>query len=88
MAYLLQLLDGVLRSELLAVITERPPTHDLEHSLFALQARLSGLGISTPSRKAKWDNVVLSCSRSLYNKMAVCARIDEFALGEIWFTFQ
>ena len=47
---LLRPLDDALRSTLLPALTGRPPPSDLECSLFALPARLGGLGIGIPSR--------------------------------------
>ena len=43
-------LDETLRSKLLPALTGRPPPSDLECSLFALPARLGGLGIGMPSK--------------------------------------
>ena len=45
-------LDSVLRSDLLPALTGRPPPGDLECALFALPARLGGLGIRFPCRNA------------------------------------
>ena len=45
-------LDDVLRSDLLPALTGRPPPSDLECALFALPARLGGLGIRIPSKIA------------------------------------
>ena len=42
--YLMMQLDETLRSKLLPPLTGRPPPSDLECSLFALPARLGGLG--------------------------------------------
>ena len=47
---LLRPLDDVLRSVLLPALTGRPPPSDLECTLFALTARLGGLGIGILSR--------------------------------------
>ena len=49
---LLKPLDDVLRSVLLPALTGRRPPTDLECTLFALPARLGGLGIGIPSRNA------------------------------------
>ena len=49
---LLRPLDDALRSVLFPALTGRPPPSDLECKLFALPARLSGLGLSIPSRSA------------------------------------
>ena len=49
---LLILLDDALRSVLLPALTGRPPPSDLECAIFALLARLGGLGIGIPSRNA------------------------------------
>ena len=51
-SHLLIPLDSVLRSDLLPALTGRPPPGDLECALFALPARLGGLGIRFPSRNA------------------------------------
>ena len=45
-------LDEMLRSDLLRALTGRPPPSDLECVLFALPARLGGLGIRIPSETA------------------------------------
>ena len=49
---LLRPLDDTLHSVLLPALTGRPPPSDLECTLFALPARLGGLGIGIPSRSA------------------------------------
>ena len=49
---LLTPLDHVLCSVLLPALTGRPPPSKLECKLFALPARMGGLGISTPSKTA------------------------------------
>ena len=49
---LLKPLDDALRSTLLPALTGRPPPSDLECTLFALPARLGGLGIGIPSKNA------------------------------------
>ena len=49
---LLRPLDDALRSDLLPALTGRPPSGDLECTMFALPARLGGLGIGIPSRNA------------------------------------
>ena len=49
---LLRPLDDALFSVLFPALTGRPPPSDLECTLFALPARLGGLGISIPSRSA------------------------------------
>ena len=49
---LLRPLDDALCSTLLPALTGRPPPGDLERSLFALPARLGGLGLDIPSRSA------------------------------------
>ena len=50
--HLLSPLDEMLRSDLLRALTGRPPPSDLECVLFALPARLGGLGIRIPSETA------------------------------------
>lgn len=57
-SHLLSPLDDVLRSDLLPALTGRPPPSDLECTLFALPARLGGLGIRLPSKNA--DNELQS----------------------------
>ena len=52
---LLRPLDDVLCSVLLPALTGRPPPSDLECTLYALPARLGGLGIGIPSRNATWE---------------------------------
>ncbi len=49
---LLKPIDNALRSDLLPALTGRPPPSDLQCTLFALPARLGGLGIDFPSRTA------------------------------------
>lgn len=49
---LLRPLDDALCSVLLPTLTGRPPPGDLERTLFAMPARLGGLGIPIPSRTA------------------------------------
>ena len=48
---LLTPLDHILRTELIPALTGRPPPSDLECALFALPARMGGLGILIPSKK-------------------------------------
>ena len=52
---LLKPLDDALRSVLLPALTGRPPPSDLQCALFALPARLGGLGIVIPSRTAAYE---------------------------------
>ena len=49
---LLRPIDDAIRSDLIPALTGRPPPSDLQCTLFALPARLGGLGISIPSRAA------------------------------------
>ena len=51
-SHIMEPLDESLRCKLLPALTGRPPPSDLECSLFALPARLGGLGIGVPSRNA------------------------------------
>ena len=51
----LQSLDTVLRSALIPTLTGRPPPNDVDMSLFALPARLGGLGVPLPSIHADRD---------------------------------
>ena len=48
--HLLSPLDEKLRSDLLSALTGRPPPSNLDCALFALPARLGGLGIRIPSK--------------------------------------
>ena len=50
--HLLSPLDEKLRSDLLSALTGRPPPSNLDCALFALPARLGGLGIRIPSKTA------------------------------------
>ena len=52
-SHLLTPLDTALRSLLLPALTGRPPPNDSELDLFALPARLGGLGIRIPSKNAE-----------------------------------
>ena len=51
-SHLLVPLDNVLRTDLLPILTGRPPPNDLECALFDSPARLGGLGIHKPSKHA------------------------------------
>ena len=51
-SHLLVPLDNVLRTDLLPVLTGRPPPNDLECALFDSPARLGGLSIRMPSKHA------------------------------------
>ena len=53
---LLKPLDDILRTELIPALTGRPPPSDLECALFALPARLGGLGITIPSKQADQEH--------------------------------
>ena len=46
-------LDEALRTKLIPALTGRPPPNNLECMLFALPARLGGLGIPIPSEQAR-----------------------------------
>ena len=48
-------LDNSIRSILLPELTGRPPPNDLECNLFALPARLGGLGIKIPSKASDYE---------------------------------
>ena len=50
--HLLQPLDESIQTNLIPALTGRPPPNTLETTLHALPARLGGLGISIPSKKA------------------------------------
>ena len=49
-------LDDSLRTKLIPTLTGRPPPSDLECILFALPARLGGLGITIPSKQADQEH--------------------------------
>ena len=49
---LLEPLDDALRTKLIPALTGRPPPNDLECTLFAMPARMGGLGITIPSKQA------------------------------------
>ena len=51
-SHLLEPLDNTIRSGLIPALTGRPPPNDLECDLFAMPARLGGLGIRLPSKNA------------------------------------
>ena len=44
----LQLLENIIRSEFIPSLTGNPPPNDADHDLFALPARLGGLGLHNP----------------------------------------
>ena len=48
----LRLVDQSLQSELIPTLTGRPPPSELDRKLFALPARLGGLGIGIPSKNS------------------------------------
>ncbi len=45
----LQPLENIIRLKLLPALTGRPPPNDSERELFALPARLGGLGLANPT---------------------------------------
>jgi hypothetical protein len=49
---LLKPLDDTLRTKLIPTLTGRPPPSDLECALFALPARMGGLGVTIPFKQA------------------------------------
>ena len=51
-SHLLKPLDDALQTKLIPALTGRPPPNDLECALFALPARMGGLGITIPSKQA------------------------------------
>ena len=71
--HLLQPLDDAIRMKLIPAITGRPPPNDLEVSLFALPARLGGLGISIPSHRADSE---------LRSSLSVCEPLTEGILSQ------
>ena len=50
-------LDDALRTKLFPALTGKPPPSDLECVLFALPARLGGLGITIPSKQADQEHL-------------------------------
>ena len=54
---LLKPLDNALRTKLIPALTRKSPPSDLEWALFALPARLGGLGITIPSQQANQDHL-------------------------------
>ena len=70
---LLRPLDDALRSVLLPALTGRPPPSDLECTLFALPARLGGLGIGIPSRNA---------TRELHSSLLVTSILRDHILSQ------
>ena len=53
---LLKPLDDALRTKLIPALTGKPPPNDLECTLFALPARMGGLGITIPSKQADQEH--------------------------------
>ena len=53
---LLKPLDDIFRTKLIPALTGRPPPSDLECALFALPARLGGLGITISSKQADQEH--------------------------------
>lgn len=51
----LRVLDDILRTAFIPILTGRPPPNDVDVRLFALPARLGGLGIDVPSLHADRD---------------------------------
>ena len=70
---LLRPLDDALRSVLLPALTGRPPPSDLECAIFALPARLGGLGIGIPSRNA---------TRELHSSLLVTSILCDHILSQ------
>ena len=66
-------LDDALHSVLLPAMTGRPPPSDLECTLFALPARLGGLGIGIPSRSA---------IRELHSSLLVTSTLCDHILAQ------
>ena len=54
---LLKPLDDTLRTKLIPTLTGRPPPSDLECALFALPARMGGLGVTIPSKQADQEHL-------------------------------
>ena len=65
-------MDDVLRSLVIPALTGRPPPNDLECDLFALPARLGGLGIGIPSKKAE---------REFSASLTICKALTELILS-------
>ena len=53
---LLKPLDDILRTKLIPTLTGRPPPSDLECALFALPAKMGGLGTTIPSMQADQEH--------------------------------
>ena len=66
-------LDELLRAQLLPTLTGRPPPSELECSLFALPARLGGLGIDIPSKTA---------DRKLQSSILVTSTLQDHILSQ------
>ena len=66
-------LDELLRAQLLPTLTGRPPPSELECSLFALPARLGGLGIDIPSKTA---------DRELQSSILVTSTLQDHILSQ------
>ncbi len=54
---MLQPLETRIRSILTPTLTNRPPLNDYERELFALPARLGGIGLTVPTRRFQEENV-------------------------------
>ena len=54
--HLLKPLDDALQTNVIPGLTEKPPPNDLERALFALPARMGGLGITIPSKQADQEH--------------------------------
>ena len=67
-------LDNVLRSKLHPALTGRPPPNNLEFALFALPARLGGLGIRIPSKAANSELQAHLCSLPLPSQITSSAK--------------
>ena len=66
-------LDELLRTKLLPALTGQPPPSELECSLFALPARLGGLGINIPSKSA---------DRELQSSILVTSALQDHILSQ------
>ena len=56
-SHLLKPLDDALQTKLIPALTGRPPPNDVEYALFALPARMGGLGITIPSKQADQEHL-------------------------------
>ena len=66
-------LDNAIRSGLIPALTGRPPPNNLECDLFALPARLGGLGIRLPSKNA---------DREHHSSLSVTSMLKDYIIDQ------